>query len=301
MKVLLKKIPFLPGLVNWYRNKSLSPDPKVNANRIYRNVFHKDINWNNPRNLIEKICWMEIYADTSLWTYCSDKYLVREFVEKRGCVDSLNELYGHWDRPEDIDWDKLPKQFVLKSNHACGQVIIVKNKSTLKIQKTVVQLKQWLSQSYGLWSAQLHYTKIKPCIIAEKLLGNSKEDMIDYKIWCFNGKPEGILVVYDRTDNNYKLSYYDLQWNNISEKVLRVANKHYSGGNVTKPASFNSMIEIAEKLSIGFPQIRVDFYDINGKAIFGELTFSTGYGYFTNDYYDYLGNLTDLSLVKRFI
>ena len=117
---------------------------------------------------------------------------------------------------------------------------------------------------------------------------------IDYKIWCFNGKAEFILCVYDRGwsekgSDKYSLSTYDLDWNNTSSKTLNSNNAHFSGESIKKPVKLNEMINYAEKLAAGFPEVRVDFYYINNRIIFGELTFTTGYGYFKEEFYEYLG------------
>ncbi len=283
--------------VNYWMNK----DPRILANRSFKSVFKRNIDWNNPKNLIEKIFWLQIYSDTSIWTKCADKYLVREYVKEKGCGDSLNELYGKWDSAEDIDYDILPNSFVLKTNHGCGQVLLVKDKSKLKIDETNRQLSEWMNQKYGYSSVQLHYTRIRPCIIAEKLFineNNPQHSLIDYKIWCFNGVPECILVVFNRTSFGYKLSSYDLKWNNISSKIFNSSVNSISGIDVPKPQSFDQMIDISKKLSKGLPEVRVDFYDINGKAVFGEMTFSTAFGYYTDEYYEYLGSKVDLSIAN---
>lgn len=289
---------------DWIKTKyHLSTNIKAIPNKIFKKVFGRDINWDNPTNLIEKIYWLQLYTDTSLWTKCSDKYRVREYVKEKGCSEILNTLYGKWDNANDIDWNTLPDSFVLKTNNSCGQVILVKDKRNLDIPKTIKKLNNWLDLKYGYRDAQFHYTKIKPCIIAEKFFENkddTEKSLVDYKIWCFNGVPECVLVVYDRTKDNYSLSLCDLEWNNISDKAFNLDNKHYSGVDIPKPQSLNQMIENAKKLSAGIPQVRVDFYDIDGKAVFGEMTFTTGYGYFSEEYYDYLGRKLDLSKVVKF-
>ena len=214
----------------------------------------------------------------------------------------LNKLYGYWESVEDIDYNSLPSSFVMKTTNSSGQIIVVRDKSKLDIENANKKLNRWLKFIYGLTSAQLHYMQIKPAIIAEEFLENKVEPekmLVDYKIWCFGGVPESILVVYDRNGENYKLSVFDLEWNNISERTLRTDSPHYGGNDVPKPASFDEMIVAARKLSSGFPEVRVDFYDIDGRPVFGELTFSTGYGYFTDEYYSYLGEKVDIESVER--
>lgn len=305
----LKKNKFVLSIYKdylYWRNKRLCKrDPKLAANIIYKRVFNKDINWDTPEDLIEKIAWMELYTDTALWTKCADKYRVREFIEERGCVDTLVKLYGMWENPDDIDFDKLPNQFVLKANNGCGTVMLIKDKSKLNVKEIKKTLKGWLKKPFGYSSAQLHYLDIKRCIIAEELLiDNNATEMTlnDYKIWCFNGNVESILVVHDRKGINgkdYKLSFFDKDWNNISDKALLKDGKHYWGGNIEKPTTLEQMLTVAQKLSVGFPEVRVDFYTVNGKVYFGELTFSTGYGTYAHEYYKYLGSKIDLSKLTK--
>jgi hypothetical protein len=304
IKSNLRKIRFLRYLRTqlFLLTVFLKKDPKVFANIYFRECFNRDIDWDNPVNLFEKINLLQIYSDTSLWTRCADKYLVREYVKERGCGDILNELYGKWDSVNEIDWESLPDSFVLKTNHACGQVIFIKNKQDINKREINSTLNEWLSVKYGYRLAELHYMRIKPCITAEKLLVNKsapQKPVTADKIWCFHGIPESVLVVFDRTHNK-SASVYDLEWNNISDKVLVVNNPHFSGKDTPKPKSFEKMIESAKKLSAGIPQVRVDFYDVDGKAVFGEMTFSSGYDCrYTDDYYDYLGGKIDLSTVAK--
>ena len=295
-------------LIQYYRDRIVVHiSPKFLANNTYKKFFHKNINWDNPKNLIEKIYWLQLNTDTSLWTLCADKYRVREYVKDKGCESTLNKLYGVWENVDDINFDTLPDSFVLKTNNSCGQIILVKDKSELNIPEAKKKLKRWMKSNYGYSGVQLHYTRIRPCIIAEELLINDNDknsSLVDYKIWCFNGKADSILVVSERGWNEegsdrYLLNVYDLQWNNISEKVLKKEDKHYSGSNTPQPTCLKEMIEYAEKLSAGFPEVRVDFYEIKNKVIFGELTFTTGYGYYTDEFYDYLGSKVDLAPYMR--
>ena len=297
-----KKSHFIRKCFNAYSKYRFRRSPRSVANSDYRRVLGHDIDWENPKNLIEKIYWMLFNTDTTLWSLCADKYRVREFVAERGCADMLNELYGKWDKVEDVDYDSLPNSFVLKTNNSSGQVIIVKDKHQLNRKDANIKLNRWLRFVYGLTNSQLHYMRIEPCIIAEELLVDSKAsdgELMDYKVWCINGKPECVLVFYDRKGDNYKMTAYDTEWNNISNKVLRKTSSHYCGAEIKRPVSLSLMLEAACKLSAGFPEVRVDFYEINDKPIFGELTFSTGYGSLTDEYYEYLGSKIDLTQITR--
>lgn len=268
-------------------------DPKKCMNMHYKSVFHEDINWENPKNLIEKINWLQLNTDTTLWTICADKYRVREYIEQNGCKSCLNELYGKWDNVDDIEFDMLPDSFVLKANHGCGEVIIVKNKNIINKDEVKKKMRGWLKDNYGRLNGQTHYTRIKPCIIAEKYLSDGNANgvsIMDYKIWCFNGIPSFVLVCYDRSGHNLKSSTYDINWNNISDIVYNKKSPFYCGKDILKPENFEEMLDIARKLSKNFKEVRVDLYNVNGKIIFGELTFTTGFGYFTPEFYEELGS-----------
>lgn len=291
----------------YYRNKLLcNINPKLAANIVYKKVTGRNINWDNPQDLVEKIAWLELNTDTSLWTLCSDKYRVREFIEERECEETLVKLYGAWKDPYKIDFEKLPKQFVLKANNGCGTVMIVKDKEKLNIELTRKSLKSWIKRPYGYSSAQLHYLKIEPYIIAEELLIQdetlnkiSPNSMVDYKVWCINGEPEAILMTFDRTKESLKLKLYSTDWVDISHHIVYGGHyPHFKNIQIPKPECLESMLKFAKRLSAGFPEVRVDFYIVNNTPKFGELTFSTGFGYFTEEYYKYLGSKINLSTTK---
>jgi len=278
-------------------------DPHLAANEEYRAVFHKDINWDNPTNLIEKIIWMQFNTDTSFWTLCADKYRVREYIEEKGYGEYLPNLYGHWDKVEDIDFDSLPNQFVLKANNGCGTVLIVKDKNKINIKESKTMLAKWLKEPFGYMGAQMHYLRIKPCIIAEELLHNDYEgispnSMIDFKVWCINGVPESILVVFDRRNDIYCLDLYDLTWNRKLDCLFFNGHYEFRQSLLPKPKCLDLMLTIATNISKSFPEVRIDFYVVSDRPVVGELTFTTGFGYFTNSYYDYLGSKIDLNNLK---
>lgn len=287
----------------YHRNKFLCKvSPKLAANIVYKKVFGRDINWEDPQDLIEKIAWLELNTDTSLWTLCSDKYRVREYLKQKGCENIAVKLLGVWKNPDEIDFDKLPQQFVLKANNGWATVMIVKDKSKLNVEETKKKMKNWLKRPYGYASAQLHYLNIDRCIIAEELLHQSEElnqispdSMVDFKIWCINGKPESILVTYNRGKGGLKREMYSTEWESISHNLK---NPNKLDKPFPKPSSLKEMLEYATILSQDFPEVRVDFYEVDNKPRLGELTFTSGYGSFTEEYYRYLGSKLDLSTIK---
>lgn len=279
--------------------------PRYAAELMYRHAFHRPMDLENPKDLIEKINWLQFNSDTSMWTLCADKYRMREYVAECGLSDYLPKLYGHWDNPDDIDFDKMPNEFVLKSNNGCGTVKIVRDKRDLDIKETRMLLKSWL-KPFGYIAGQSHYLRIKPCIIAEELLHQSDErntlhprSLTDYKVWCFGGKPECILVIHDRAGREYLMDMYSTNWERIPNSLKR--NSHYGVTNevVPKPACLDEMLGMAATLSAPFVEVRADFYVIGDKPMIGELTFTSGYGNYTKEFYDYLGTKVDLSKAKR--
>lgn len=270
--------------------------PKFQATRkLKRNGF--SIDWNNPKDLNEKIQWLLYNTDISEWTRLADKFLVRDFVKERGLEDILVPLYGRWYDAEDINYDSLPEKFVLKCNHDCGSYHIIDKTAGFNKIEINKDLNERLRYRWGETNGEIHYKKIEPCIIAEKYLESSdysfSTSLVDYKVWCFNGNPYCIFVGYGRTKDSLYINVYDLDWNVHPE--YSVFDNHFRNGNglVPRPKSLEEMIEDAKILSKGFPEVRVDFYDIDGKLYFGEMTFTSGQGmmpYFTKKYLLEMGN-----------
>lgn len=283
----------------------ISPEKEID--RCYFPHFNKHINLKEPHNLIEKIYWMELHADTSMWTLCADKYRVREYIASLGLLEYMPKLYGHWDRAKDVDFEKLPESFVIKANNGCATVKVIHDKSQEDQKKLRKELRRWMILPYGWMHAQLHYTKIKPCILAEELLQNdyydlSPQSLVDFKVWCINGIPRFVWVAYNRTSKHVYAQCFDADWNPKPE-LARKTMPHYvydhGDKTIERPKCLDMMMEIARKISAPFPQIRVDFYVVNGAPIIGELTFSSGYGYLKEEVYDRLGEMIDLSKVEK--
>lgn len=258
--------------------------PKLLASLYYRKTAGRWMSWKNPQDLNEKILWLSLCSDTTEWTDLADKYKVREFVEKKGLGNLLVKLYGVWEHAEDIDYEKLPERFVLKTNHGSGTNIIVRDKSKLDFKKTNEQLDKWLKMRFG-WPIESHYLRIKPLIIAEEYLeenvNKQSSSLIDYKLFCLQGNPEGTLVCYDRSSTSVKMEWYDLDWTYHPEWSINSEQYQKGKGIIEKPHNWNQMLEAARLLSEGFPQVRVDFYDVNDKLYFGEMTFTSNQGTMT--------------------
>lgn len=283
-------------------------NPELLLQLRYYFVFHKKLNLRNPLDLNEKIIWAKLYSDTSRWTELADKYKVRKYIEDMGLGDVLVKIYGAWEDAEQFDFSVMPEKYILKANNGDGKGTnyVVKNNSRLtEREKTFIKskIKEWLSRkNIGLLHAEPQYKDIKPMVIAEELLPQPSEgkSLVDYKVWCFNGKAHYIWTCSERSasGSSAQVMTYDLDWDPHPE--YSVFNSDYPKGKpLPKPKNLSKMIEIAEKLSKGFPELRVDLYNIepdkaDGRIYFGELTFTShgGFmGYFTQDFLELTGKL----------
>lgn len=261
--------------------------------------FHRRINLNNPKTLNEKIQYLSLRTDTSEWTRLSDKFLVREYVKECGLENILVHQYGVWDSADEIDFSMLPDRFVIKTTHRSGDAIFVKDKSQTDMAFLKEQIGLALKRTYGLSEGNLHYSRIHPRVIAEELLENDavsasySSSVIDYKIWCFNGKAYYIWTCSGRIGNCAGVMMYDTVWNAHPE--YSIFTRHYWRADILpEPDGLAEMIAAAEKLAAPFPVVRVDMYDIGGRIFFGEMTFTSlgGYmNYYSNDFLLYAGSL----------
>ena len=261
----------------------------------YKQIYKRDIDLINPKTIDEKINWMKLHSDISLWTKCADKVEVRKFIEERGLGHVLNTIYGVYDRVEDIDFESLPDSFVLKASNGGGgkQVLIVKDKSELNICDTRKLLNRWLKQEVGYRYYEPQYFPIRSRIIAEKYLqpdeGNGS--LNDYKIYCFDGKAYNVVLCSDRKLNDtVSFSVYDLDWNLHPDCIM---NQYRTNIVYPKPCSLEKMIEYSGILAKGIPFVRIDWYEIKGEPIISEMTFTPAGGFLHRYSYNYLLELGD--------
>ena len=247
----------------------------------FRGLMGYDIDWENPQDLNEKINWMKLYGDTTQWARLADKYRVREYVKERIGEEYLVRLCGVWERAEDIDFDALPERFVLKTNHGAGTVLPVISKKDLDIPATRCKLNEWLKLRYGYRTIEPHYLEIRPRIIAEEYLENDMDfstSLVDYKVYCFDGKPYAVLVCTDREIGKHShFSYFDVDWKPRHD-VLRIKPKGPQQ-DCPKPECLEELLDCAARLSECHPQVRVDFYIVKGHPVFGEMTMTSNGGY----------------------
>jgi hypothetical protein len=239
--------------------------------RYLRNVG-KWYDRRNPRTFDEKLLWLMLYWWHPLKTRCADKYAVRSYVEEHGLGHLLNSLFGIYSRSEEIDFESLPERFVLKCTHGCGFNIICTDKSRLDIEDAKRKLDAWLKVDISKFGAELHYASIKPRIVCEAFLEDrSGMPLSDYKVYCFNGTAHCTMACTDRNRLGAKYDFYDRPWKNklAYSKTSLLANRV-----IPKPEAYEEIIEAAERLSKPFPFVRMDFYSVNGTAVFGEMTFT---------------------------
>lgn len=255
----------------------LSSTPKKLVEYLYKLNFNREINWDNPIELNEKIRWIQFNTDTSLWTKLADKYLARFFVQEKGYESILVKLYGVWKNAEDIDFNMLPDSFVIKTNHGCGEVIIVKDKKTTNLEDIRSKMKMYLCEDFGLETAEMHYRTIPRRIIAEELLQITSPfstSMVDYKFYCINGEPKVCGVFFNRDPMTHKTwsSFYDMDWQRHPE--WRRNDIDGKQGDVPCPKTFAQMKQACRDLCNDIPFCRLDFYESDGKLYFGEFTFT---------------------------
>lgn len=256
----------------------------------YRIKTGRKLNIQDPKRYTEKIQWYKLNYRDPLMTQCADKYSVREYVKSKNLNYILNDLYGVYENFNEIDFESFPNEFIIKTTHGSNTNIICHDQKELNLEEVEKKITSWMKQKYTSVGREWSYYNIKPRIIVEKLLQRDKNnDLPDYKFFCFNGEVYCLYTMIDYVDNhaNGKLGFYNSSFEKLPYRRLDF-------GEITedldKPKNFEKMVEIAEVLSKGFPHVRVDLYNIDGKIVFGELTFynASGYTVFEPDNFDFL-------------
>ena len=263
--------------------------------RIYLQIkyfyrIHRFIDWENPKSYTEKLQWLKLNYTNPQYTELVDKIEVKKYVSK-----TIGEMYiiptlGIYDTPEAIDFDALPNQFVLKTNHSGGSsgVIICTDKSKFDIKQAKKKLNESLNTDSFLYGREWPYKKVKRRILIEQYMQDDEtSELRDYKFFCFDGQVKALFVASDRLsiDQETKFDFFDSDYNH-----LPIRNGHPNAATLpAKPHNFELMKELASKLSTGFPHVRVDFYEVNGSVYFGEITFFhySGLTPFEPDVWDY--------------
>lgn len=249
--------------------------------------FGKFLNLKNPKTFNEKIQWIKLYEKNPLMTLYADKYEVRKIVEKKIGSQILNELYGVFESPDEIDFDSLPESFVLKATHGSGWNIIVRDKSVLEIEKAKKKMKKWLGRNFYTKKREWAYKDIPPRIVCEKYMENKDGSLNDYKFYCFNGNPLFMQVDFDRYSGHSR-AFYDPEWQKLDFFITKSGKARHCEEEHKRPDCLTEMVKIARVLSSNFTFARVDMYEVDGKAVFGEVTFypKNGGGRFSPGYRD---------------
>lgn len=237
----------------------------------YKNVFGCELNLDNPRTYSEKLQWLKLNDRRPQYTMMVDKLEVKKYVSDLIGKDHVIKTLGVWNRFDDIDFHSLPSQFVLKCTHDSGGLIICTDKNRLNIKKAKRKMEKSLSNDYYMQNREWPYKNVPRRIIAEEyMVDESGYELKDYKFFAFNGEVKAMFIASDRmNDEETKFDFYDMEFNH-----LPFTNGHPNSNKaIAKPKSFEEMKKFAAILSRGIPEARIDFYDINGKVYFGEITF----------------------------
>ena len=259
----------------------------------FKKYLWYEIDFNKePETFNQKIQFRKLYDNNPLYSICADKYRVREYVKEKIGEEYLVPLYLVTDKLTEKQWDKLPNSFVAKANHNSGPVQIVKDKTKVNKKEIIRELNNQLKLDYGILSMEQYYSDIPRKIIVEKFLENKEEkDLRDYKFFCFDGEVKYCQLIKNRTIEE-TIDFYNRNWE-LQEFIgllnpINPIEKHSTTVN-NKPKNYSLMLELAEKLARDFDFVRVDFYNIDGKIYFGELTFcpASGIGTFIPEEWNY--------------
>jgi hypothetical protein len=243
-----------------------------------------ELNLEDPRTFSDKIQWLKVYGNLEQYARFVDKYTVKEFVKKMVGEKFIIPTIGIYEKVSDINFNVLPKSFVIKATHGSHWNIIVKDKQRINQGSLIKEMEGWLKLNYYLKGGEPQYKNVQRRIIIEKYIEDLSGDLKDYKFFCFNGVPRYIQVDVDRFTDHQR-DIYNLDWEKVPFKLVCKNVSHP----VPKPEKLEQMIEISRTLSQSFPFVRVDLYYTNGRIYFGELTFTphSGLGRIIPNDYDY--------------
>jgi len=239
----------------------------------FRVIMGKSLHLKNPVTFNEKLQWLKLYDRKPIYTTMVDKYEAKKFVSEKIGEEYIIPTLGVWNSFDEIDFDSLPEQFVLKCTHDSGGLVIVKDKAKMDRAAAKEKIESCLKKNFYYSGREWPYKNVKPRILAEAYMEDEKTaELRDYKFFCFDGKAKALFVASERQKEGEetKFDFFDMDYNHIP-----VTNGHPNAETPPeKPKTFEQMRALAEQLSAGIPHLRVDFYEVNGKIYFGELTFA---------------------------
>ena len=253
------------------RGRKANMDPEQFLKRMYAIHMGRELNLEHPLTYTEKLQWLKLYDHRPEYTTMVDKYAVKEYVAERIGQEYVVPLLGVWEKAEDIDFDSLPDQFVLKTTHDSGGIVVCKDKSRLDIPAARKKLSHFLKRNYYDHNREWPYKNVPHRIIAEKYMEDSRQgELRDYKFFTFGGVPKVLYIAQGRGSGGETVAdFFDMEFNHLPFTI----DHDMASVPPEKPANFERMQELAAKLSAGTPQLRVDFYEVDGKIYFGEMTF----------------------------
>jgi len=260
-----------------FRNVIKCLSKKTYVKMQYRYITHHKLNLKDPKRYTEKLQYLRLYTypKNPLVSKCASRDGARDYLKDNNLEKYLIKSYGVYDKFDDIDFDKLPNSFVLKCTHACAFNEIVKDKSKFDKKASRKKFSKWLKTNYGKKTVELHYSPIKPRILVEEYIGDIDKLPLEYKIHVFNGVAKSLYVVSGRGKDIRYNNYY-IDWTPFDGSQFNGWKK--TDYELQKPANFDEMVELAQKLAKPFPFVRVDLYNINGKIYFSEMTFTPAKG-----------------------
>lgn len=274
--------------------KLLQLYPWISSDKFFVKIFYRErmgysLNLENPQTYNEKLNWLKLNYKNPLMTSLVDKYEAKKYVSEKIGEEYIIPTYGIWNSFDKIDFDILPDQFVLKTTHDGGGIVVCEDKSTFNFTKAKQKLNKHLSLNHYDYAREWPYKDVKPRILAEKFMMDSEvQELRDYKFFCFNGETKFMSLYLNRQSHEpTRRTFYNLEFEPYDFYQVRLP--HLINEKISKPKGFDKMVELANILSTGFPHVRVDFYYVNNHIYFGELTFyhASGTSRFKPEEWDY--------------
>lgn len=282
-----------------YRKRIPKEEYPKYLSKKYKKIFGEELNLQHPKKYTEKLQWLKLYDDNPLRAELTDKAAVRDWVAQKIGEEYLIPVVGIYDSVDEIDFDSLPEEYVIKMNHCSGWNIIVNKENPANVPRIKRKIRKWMKLNYAYWNdIEPHYATIKPRIVIEKYIVDSKGELNDYKFLCFDGEVKYFWIDFERK-TGHRRNTYDTEWN------LQPWNQNQFGayqGKVEKPQNYDDMLRVAKILCQGFCHVRVDLYNVDGKVYFGEMTFTSASGFagiYPKEYEYKIGKLIKLPTDKE--
>lgn len=282
----------------------LFPD-KALVKCLYKDYEGRKINLRNPKDLNEKLQWLKLYDHNPLYTKLVDKYEVRSYIQNAIGKKYLMDCYGIWDSFDEIDFATLPDKFILKCTHTSGGNVICNNKNEFNYREAKDKIDKYLKNDYYLCGREWPYKHVPHRVMAEELIENKdKSPLIDYKFYCYGGEPRYFMYSVGEYSHNVRNLKYDLKGNCID--YLFKEHPALESDKINLPRNLDEMVSVSRELCLGLckdaQHVRIDLYNIDGRIVFGEITFYSGSGFIhikSKSFSEKMASYIDLSKVKK--